>query len=127
MLVINSDNSIYITRGDVANIEVSATNAIGEDYVFQPGELVRFKVFKRRNCADIVLQKDVVVEEEAKTVCVYLGKGETKFGDIINKPVEYWYEIELNPDTAPQTIIGYDKDGEKVLKLFPEGGDFLNE
>lgn len=49
---------------------------------------------------------------------------ETKIGEYISKPKEYWYEIELNPETYPQTIIGYDEDGPKVLILYPEGGDY---
>lgn len=125
MFVINEDKSIYITRGDIANIEVSADDADGQTYTFLPGDVVRFKVFKRKDCNSVVLQKDVVVEAETTTVCVYLEKGDTKLGDIINKPIKYWYEVELNPDTVPQTIIGYDDDGEKILLLFPEGGDLV--
>lgn len=37
-----------------------------------------------------------------------------------SKPIEYWYEIELNGDS---TIIGYDNDGAKKLILYPEGAD----
>ena len=32
--------------------------------------------------------------------------------------VEYWYEIELNDE---ETVIGFDKDGAKVLNLYPKG------
>lgn len=43
---------------------------------------------------------------------------------MVNKPTDFWYEVELNPDTAPQTIIGYDKEtGAKIFRLYPEGGD----
>lgn len=123
MFVINDDNSIYLTRGDIANIDVTAKTEDGEQYTFKVGDVVRFKAFKRRNCTDVVLVKDVVVEEETTVVTVLLRKDETKFGDFINKPTNYWYEVELNPDTVPQTIIGYDDDGEKIIRLFPEGGD----
>ncbi len=123
MFVINEDKSIYLTRGDIANIVVSATQPDGEPYTFQVGEVVRFKVFKRKDCTEVVLAKDVKVTEESTTVAIYLDKDETKIGDIINKPTNYWYEVEVNPDTEPQTIIGYDDDGEKILRLFPEGSD----
>ena len=123
MFVINEDKSIYLTRGDIANIVVGATQPDGTPYTFQVGEVVRFKVFKRRDCTDVVLTKDVVVETESTNVNIYLGRDDTKIGDIINKPTNYWYEVEVNPDTEPQTIIGYDDDGEKVLRLFPEGSD----
>ena len=43
-----------------------------------------------------------------------------KIGEMLNKQVEYWYEIELNND---ETIIGYDDDGAKKLILYPEGAD----
>jgi hypothetical protein len=69
------------------------------------------------------LQKDFLVPEATEKVEVFLSKNETKIGEVISKPTDYWYEIELNPDTDPQTIIGYDEDGAKVFKLFPEGED----
>lgn len=126
MFAINEDNSIYITRGDAASIDVTATAPDGTPYKFKIGDVVQLKVFKRKNCTKVVLVKEVVVEEESDTVTLVLRKNETKFDDFINKPTNYWYEVVLNPDTVPQTIIGYDEDGEKVLRLFPEGGD-LNE
>ena len=48
---------------------------------------------------------------------------ETKFGEVINKPKQYWYEVELNPETSPQTIIGYDEEGAKLFTIYPEGSD----
>ena len=123
MFKINEDKSIYLTRGDIANITITATKPDGEPYTFLVGDVVRFKVFKRRDCACVEIQKDTVVTEEAQEVTIYLEKEDTKIGEIISKPTNYWYEVELNPDTAPQTIIGYDEDGEKVFRLFPEGSD----
>lgn len=123
MFVINADKSIYLTRGDVALIVVSATTSDNEDYIFQNGDVVRLRVMEKKNCDVVVLQKDVLVESETSTVDVNLERSDTKLGDIIDKPVDYWYEIELNPDTTPQTIIGYDSDGPKIFRLFPEGVD----
>ena len=123
MFVINADKSIYLTRGDVALIIVSATKSDNEDYVFQNGDVVRLRIMEKKNCDRIVLQKDVTVETESRTVNVNLERSDTKLGDIIDKPIDYWYEIELNPDTTPQTIIGYDSDGPKIFRLFPEGVD----
>lgn len=123
MFVINADKSIYLTRGDVALIVVSATTSDNEDYIFQNGDVVRLRVMEKKNCDVVVLQKDVLVETETSTVDVNLERSDTKLGDIIDKPVDYWYEIELNPDTTPQTIIGYDSDGPKIFRLFPEGVD----
>lgn len=121
MFVINEDLSIYLTRGDSAVFSVGAN--IGEtEYTFKEGDVVRFKVFGKKNCDDVVLKKDVVVGEATNLVQIALDSDETKIGDVISKPTDYWYEVELNPDTYAQTIIGYDEDGAKIFKLYPEGG-----
>ena len=125
MFVINEDLSMYITRGDAAVFSVGAN--MGEtEYTFQPGDVVRFKVFEKKNCEEVVLKKDIKVTEVTSMVEIALDSDETKIGDVINKPTDYWYEVELNPDTYAQTIIGYDENGAKVFKLFPEGG-VINE
>ena len=123
MFKINEDKSIYLTRGDIANIVVSAKQQDGTDYTFQKGDVVRIKVFKRKDCEEVFMQKDVVVEAEATQVDIYLSKEDTKIGEVISKPTNYWYEIELNPNTQPQTIVGYDEEGEKLFVLYPEGSD----
>jgi hypothetical protein len=123
MFVVNDDGSIYLTRGDIASIEVNAKLPSGDFYKFKAGDVVRFKVFKKRDCHCVELQKDFVIEEESESAKIYLNSRETKIGDLISKPVNYWYEVELNPETNPQTIIGYDENGEKIFRLFPEGGD----
>ena len=122
MFVVNEDKSIYVTRGDVVFFGVTADDNTGA-YTFKPGDVVRIKIFGKKDVTNVLLQKDFPVEISADKVGVYLSGAETKLGDAISKPTEFWYEIELNPDTEPQTIIGYDEDGAKVFKLFPEGGD----
>ena len=121
MFVINEDKSIYLTRGDIASIEVTAKYPDNNNYTFQVGDVVRIKVYEKKGCDCVVLKKAVTVEAETETVRISLDAEETRIGEVINKPKDYWYEIELNPDTAPQTIIGYDEDGAKVFRLFPEG------
>ena len=123
MLTINADRSINLTRGDSVSFEIGATLGDGEIYMFQPGDVVRFKVYEKNRCDAIVLVKDTIANEEAETVLVQLNSDETKIGGIIHKPAEYWYEVELNPNTTPQTIIGYDANGPKLFRLFPEGDD----
>lgn len=121
MFVISDDLTINITRGDAAVISVTA-NIDNQGYVFKVGDVVRFKVFAKKDCEDVVLKKDVKVTEETSAVDVTLNKEDTKFGNVISKPTDFWYEVELNPDTKPQTIIGYDENGAKVFRLYPEGG-----
>lgn len=123
MFVIDKDTKqINLTRGDVAAILVNAMKD-GEEYKFQPNDVVRFKVFKAKDCNCVEMQKDTLVTEESTTVNISLDSEDTKIGDIVNKPTKYWYEIELNPETAPQTIVGYDLDGEKIFMLYPEGDE----
>lgn len=120
MFVVNDDMSIYCTRGDAGGFFVQATFK-GEEYTFRAGDVVRFKVFGKKDCENVVLEKSVTVTEDTAQVEIFLEGEDTKFGEVISKPTDYWYEVELNPDTKPQTIIGYDEDGAKIFKLFPEG------
>ena len=122
MFKLNEDLSIYATRGDIVFFKVKALKN-GERHTFEAGDVVRIKVFNKKDCHCVVLQKDFPVTENTQEVDVYLTSEETTIGGVISKPVDYWYEIELNPDTAPQTIVGYDDDGAKVFRLFPEGKD----
>lgn len=122
MFLINEDMSIYLTRGDAIYFTVTADEN-GKYYKFKPGDVLRIKVFEKKNCENVVLVKEFPVDIETERVEILLTKVDTKIGEVISKPVDYWYEIELNPFTNPQTIIGYDDDGAKVFRLFPEGTD----
>jgi len=122
MYTLNEDLSIYATRGDVVAFAVSAEND-GAVYTFAPGDVLRMKIFGKKACENVVLQKDFPVEESCEQVAILLTEEDTKIGEVISKAADYWYEIELNPFTNPQTIIGYDEDGPKIFRLFPEGAD----
>lgn len=123
MFVLNDeDKSIYVTRGDAVAFTVSV-EADGVPYQFLAGDVVRFTVYVRKDASEVVLQKDFPVAEASETVGIYLSEDDTKIGDVISKPKDFWYEVVLNPFDEPQTIIGYDEDGAKVFKLFPEGND----
>lgn len=122
MFTINDDLSIYVTRGDIVHLSISAVNE-GEPYTFKMGDVVRIKIFGKKDCETVVLQKDFPVTSASETVEIFLSEEDTKIGGVINKHSDYWYEIELNPESNPQTIIGYDDDGAKVFRLFPEGRD----
>lgn len=123
MFTIDEENTISITRGDVGIIEVRVDdNVTGGQYTFQPGDIVRFKVFVKKRHDSIVLCKEVTVDAATDVVDILLDSEDTKIGTIINKPTDYWYEVELNPYTIPQTVVGYDSDGAKIFRLYPEGG-----
>lgn len=122
MFKINNDLSIYVTRGDMMAFSVSAD--VGNiAYTFKEGDIVRIKVFEKNGCHCVVLQEDFPATEGLNKVDIYLTGEKTKIGELISKPKDYWYEIELNPLTNPQTLVGYDEDGAKIFRLFPEGGD----
>lgn len=121
MINVNEDKTIFVTRGDAGAITVVASFADG-DYVFKPEDVVRMRIFAKKNCENVVREFYADARtENSKEVTIRLN--DTKIGEVISKPTDYWYEIELNPDTNPQTVIGYDDEGAKVFKLFPEGGD----
>lgn len=120
MFKIEKDFSIHITRGDIATLGISANGDNGI-YEFQIGDIIRLGVFKKDNYSTIVLQKEITVNEKTTEVNLLLTSEDTKIGEIINAPVDYWYEIQLNPDTQAQTIVGYDKKGAKIFRLYPEG------
>lgn len=126
MFIIDSDKKIHLTRGDIAVIEVSAMNGDGEQaekHTFSDGDIVRLTIYKKRRYDCIVLRKEAAAKAGAQTVDISLSKSDTKIGELINKPVDYWYEVELNPDTEPQTLVGHDADGAKIFRLYPEGAD----
>lgn len=127
MYQVNEDLSIYVTRGDIVSFTVTAKED-AEDFLFTAGSVLRLKVFEKKACDNVVLQKDFPVQEDTQEVDIYLEEKDTRIGGVISKPVDYWYEIELNPFNDPQTIIGYDdEDGVKIFKLFPEGRDLTGD
>lgn len=126
MFKINDDLSIYVTRGDALVFNLSAKTDNGETYIFKPEDMVRIKIMEKKGCDEVVFQKGFTITEETDTVEIALTGEETTIGDVISKPTDYWYEIELNPFTHSQTIIGYDDEGgAKIFKLFPEGNSEL--
>lgn len=124
---------IHLTRGNIACLNFPAKvceispdtgEKIYTQYIYQPGDIVRLKIMKKGDVKTVYLEKDIHINESTADAIFNLTGDDTKFGDLINKPTTYWYEVELNPDTDPQTIIGYDKTtGPKLFVLYPEGGD----
>ena len=117
--------NIYVTRGDMLPLAVDALNADKSAYNFKIGEIIRVKIMEAGNVKNVLLQKDFTVEAEGTVVNIDLTSEDTRIGELINKPHEYWYEIELNPDTPKtMTIIGYSKEkGAALFVLLPEGGN----
>lgn len=110
------DNTIELTRGDEVTMFLTIDN-----YIFKPDDKIEFRVYKRRGMNELpLLSKTILVEEETERVAIELTSELTKFGEMSNKAIIYWYEVELNDAT---TVIGYDGDGAKELILYPEGAE----
>ena len=121
MIKIDEEKTIHLTRGDSATIVVTAQNDDGSNYEFQKGDTLRLKVMSKKKVEEIVLTKDIIIDSNKESVEIELTSDETRIGDYINKPITYWYEVELNPDNNSTTIIVYDENGPKQFKLYPEG------
>ena len=114
-----TNTTIEVNRGDELNLNLSLKLDSGEDYVFEQGDKVVFSLYEKGKMSDnAILIKEVDATPEETSLEISLTSNETKIGEMINKPVEYWYEIELNDR---YTVIGYDDKGAKRFILYPEG------
>lgn len=114
-----TNTTIEVNRGDELNLNLSLKLDSGEDYVFEQGDKVVFSLYEKGKMSDnAILIKEVDATPEETSLEISLTSNETKIGEMINKPVEYWYEIELNDR---YTVIGYDDKGAKKFILYPEG------
>ena len=81
MFVIDKDKTIHLTRGDVAQIEITAVDSLGNPYTFVEGEVVRFKVIERKDCNCVKMHKDVVVSSPSEKATIHLSSEDTKIDD----------------------------------------------
>lgn len=123
MLKIDKEKKIiHINRGDAGTIKLSVT-AIDGPYTPNLGDIIRFSVYQKGDYGKVILRKNYEIQNVDDPIKLTLFSEDTKIGGIINAPVTYWYEIELNPDTDNRTLIGHDEKGPKLFILYPEGGD----
>ena len=108
--------TIRISRGDSGTIKLTIPLSDTENYEFQVGDKVQFRVFEKKNYNNVFLDKEINIEEITSVIDICLTEKDTSIGEIINKPVTYWYEISLN---ETQTVVGYDDDGPAELILYP--------
>lgn len=115
---------IQINRGDSTTLKISAKDSNGDPYEFKVGEKVKFTITERKNEDNVVFTKTINVDANGNYVFIPISSEDSKIGEIINKPVVYWYEISvLTLNNEIQTIIGYDDTGAKEFILNPEAGD----
>lgn len=119
MFKIDSETKhINLTRGDIAEFTIKIKNKDGSFYQFQIGDKISLGIYESKNFQSLKLKKEVTASEISESLDLTLTSEETKLDEPINKPKNYWYEVQLNDS---QTIIGYDEQGAKLFTLYPEG------
>lgn len=110
------NKTIKINRGDIGTITLTIP-----DHIFQKGDVITLGVYTKKGLQkESKLLKNVVVEEATASVDIPLTKEDTTIDEIQNKPITYWYEIQLNHE---QTVVGYDDESTADFILYPEGSD----
>lgn len=122
MFIIDEDGTtLKVTRGQSGSITFGALTPEGEPYTFVAGDVIRLNVTKEGKENMVVMSVDTIVEEDTEEVTISITSFDSKIGTVINKPTDYWYDIELNPDSSiAQMLLGYDDEGPKIFKLYPE-------
>lgn len=114
-----TNSIIEVNRGDELNLKLSLKLDSGTTYTFEEGDKVIFSLYNKGKMNEkAILIKEVNATPNTTTLDISFTNEETKIGEMTNKPVEYWYEIELNDR---YTVIGYDDTGAKKFILYPEG------
>lgn len=122
MFIIDEDGTtLKVTRGQSGTIIFGALTPEGEPYTFLAGDILRLNVTKAGKENMVVMSVDSIVEENTQEVTISVTSFDSKIGTVINKPTDYWYDIELNPDSSvAQMLLGYDDNGPKIFRLYPE-------
>ena len=122
MFIIDEDGTtLKVTRGQSGTITFGALTPEGEPYSFQVRDVCRLNVTKVNKENSVVMSVDTIIQEETTEATISITSFDSKIGAVINKPTDYWYDIELNPDSAiAQMLLGYDDEGPKIFKLYPE-------
>ena len=123
MFKLDDDKTTFkVTRGQAGSFSFGATTPSGDTYTFTQGDVLRMNVTKAGKEDMVVMSVDTIVAENTTEVTISITSHDSKIGSVINKPVDYWYDIELNPDSSTaQMLLGYDDEtGPKIFKLYPE-------
>ena len=88
MYRVDKNMSVYLTRGDACLLPIYCKNSKGESYIFRNGETLRFRVFRKRQCKEVVLVKDITVFEDTDRVELFLSPNEISWGTPAYKRVK---------------------------------------
>lgn len=112
MFKIDNEKTIHISRGDSFSLDVKANDG---NYTFQVGDVIKLRVYEKKGYEkEPELEVSYTVATAGTTQTI--GIPQILFGEDINKPKTYWYEISVNEDS---TIVGYDEDGPKLFIVYP--------
>ncbi len=112
MFKIDNEKTIHISRGDSFSLNLTANNG---NYNFVVGDVIKLRVYEKKGYAkEPVLEVSYTVETAGTNQIISVPQ--VLFGEDINKPKTYWYEISVNEDS---TIIAYDEDGAKLFIVYP--------
>ncbi len=109
---------LYDSNYEESDIDISTLTMVL--YEFQVGDIIKFNVYEKRGYdKEPLLTKIIIVETVSDNVDIPLTESDTTFGELINKPTIFWWDISLNED---MTVIGYDEDAAKEFILYPAKG-----
>lgn len=92
-----------------------------KNYTFQIGDTLKFKVYAKNGLINPpIFEVETKVATECTTVTIIIPKEKMLLFPTTNKEADYWYEIELN---GKKITTGYDKDKEKLFRVYPKGVD----
>ena len=94
--------SIYLTRGDTAEISTTATLDTGDPYDFVSGDIVYFRMAIKPG-RDVALEKQCTVDVDNNKAVLYLNPEDTKNMDF--KVYRYEFELICAEDGGHYTYI----------------------
>jgi len=116
---------IETIRGDMLPLSITLEDVLDAPESFKKDDVIRFLVFDKKDVDNIHINKDFTIEEDTDELYIEIPAETMEFGEISSKPIEYGYELKLNPDKPTRvTIVGFIKDvGFPILTLLPGSGD----
>lgn len=107
-------NTIYVTRGESMNLPFKI-----KSYTFSIGDIIKLKIYGEMglNYEPLKVIK-YEVKEITDIIYIPLTNSDTSSFPLSNKPITYWYEIDLN---SKDVVLGYDLKGPKKIIIYPKG------
>lgn len=111
--------TLYDSNYEKAEVSVDTLSMVL--YEFQVGDKVTFNIYEKKGYdKEPLMKKEVIVSKVTDCVDIPLMKEDTTFGEPINKPTTFWYDITLNEN---MTVVCYNEDGEKEFIEYPAKGE----